>query len=288
MTALMQHCVTLMHEQGYDLSWLGGQRQRYGNFGYERCGQADSFALNRSNLKHCFSDEPGIRFAPLETGDSSGLARARELHDGQIARCVRAEERFHDHLRGWRNAPHAALDASGRMVGYLVATSKGDRVTELVAESDDIALRMLRAWTAERADGGLTVELPAWRAGLVRSLGARCENVSVRSSGNFRVFDWVRVVGALLGLRGLSGPLATGSVAVGVAGYGTLEILVSEDAKSCRRTDARPDLALDPLTAMRVLFGPAKPSRVVSLPARASILDQWCPLPLFCPQQDGV
>lgn len=288
MTALMEHCVQVMEQRHVDLSWLGGQRQRYGNFGYERCGQADSFSLNRSNLKHCFSDAPGIRFAPLELGDSPGLARARELHDAQLARCVRAEDRFHDHLRGWRNTPHAALDVSGRMVGYLVASSKGDRVTELVAESDHLALRMLRSWTAERADGGVTVELPAWRGDLVRSLGACCENVAVRSTGNFRIYDWERVVGALLGLRALSGPLATGAVSVGVAGYGTLEISVSGDVRSCRRTDARPDLEMDPLTAMRAIFGPQPPSRAITLPPRAAILDQWCPLPLFCPQQDGV
>jgi hypothetical protein len=44
----------------------------------------------------------------------------------------------------------------------------------------------------------------------------------------------------------------------------------------------------DQLTAMRLLFGPARPSETVPLPAGARLLEQWCPLPLYWPHQDGV
>ena len=37
MQELMPHCVNEARSQGYHLSWLGGQRQRYAYFGYEKC-----------------------------------------------------------------------------------------------------------------------------------------------------------------------------------------------------------------------------------------------------------
>jgi hypothetical protein len=39
-------------------------------------------------------------------------------------------------------------------------------------------------------------------------------------------------------------------------------------------------MTVDPFVAMRVLFGPMPPSFVTALPRQASLLDQWCPLPL--------
>jgi predicted acetyltransferase len=288
MIALMEHCGTLMREQGVQLSWLGGQRQRYQHFGYERCGQADCFSLNASNLRHCFDDEPGIGFEPLRQDDVERVRRAIGLHDAQPVHCERAPERFHAYLLDWQNRPHAALDAGGRMVGYLVASAKGDRVAELVAESDETAVRMLRAWTASRGEGEVSVELPAWRVGLLRALGTWCEQVVVRPTGNWRILDWAGVIGALLGLRARSAPLPQGSVSLAIEGYGTLELGVDGERSSCVRSTAGAALTLDALTATRVLCGPLPPSRVIALPREAALLDHWCPLPLWLPGQDGV
>ncbi len=47
MGILMRHCVERMKAEGFHLSWLGGQRQRYGYFGYEKCGQAVSVDWGR-------------------------------------------------------------------------------------------------------------------------------------------------------------------------------------------------------------------------------------------------
>lgn len=288
MKALMNRCVEVMREEGYHLSYLGGQRQRYQYFGYERCGQVGSFSLNKNNLRHRFADDPGIRFEPLDKENGEQLARARELHDAQHAHCLRRPDNFHNHLRNWNNQSHATLDSSGRMVGYLVVNEKGDSVSELVAENDETALRLLRAWMAERSIWEVSIGLPAWRADLARLLGACCENTSARPGGNWQIFDWAGVVGALLEARQLSGPLLPGTVVIDIQGYGALELHVEGDQATCARSTAPADLSCDTFTAMRLLFGPLPASQVLALPASAAVLEQWCPLPLSWPHQDGV
>ena len=174
------------------------------------------------------------------------------------------------------------------MVGYLVASEKGDSVSELVAESDETGLRMLRTWVTEQSGWEVSIGLPAWRADLARMLGACCENTSVRPGGNWQIFDWAGVVGALLQARQLSGPLSPGAVVIDIEGYGALELRVEGDEATCSRTSAPADLQCDPFTAMRLLFGPLPAAQVLALPASAAALEQWCPLPLSWPHQDGV
>ena len=147
---------------------------------------------------------------------------------------------------------------------------------------------MLRAWVTQSKDRGVTVDPAPWRTGITRELGGWCENASVRSSGNWRVLDWAAVVHALLLVRRGIGPLLEGAVALGIEGYGSIEMSVRSDRVSCARTEAPAVLHADPLQAMRILFGPLPPSQVVQLPAGARVLEQWCPLPLAWSDQDGV
>ncbi|MEW6753765.1 MAG: GNAT family N-acetyltransferase [Candidatus Latescibacterota bacterium] len=289
MRALMTHCVDLMRQQGYHLSYLGGQRQRYQYFGYERCGALYSYALNGANLRHCFGQEDtGIRFEPLEGEQAERLQLAQRMHDSQPAHCLRAPGNFHNHLRNWHNRPQAALSTAGDMVGYLVATARGDRVYEVAATDEEVAERLLRAWVATAAGGGTTVELPATRAALGRGLGRWCEHPAVSLAGNFQVFNWQQVLEALLAARALAGPLLPGRVVIGITGQERLELAVEGGQTACTATTAPPHVEWDAHTALRALFGPLRPSAVVELPARAAVLEQWCPLPLSWPHQDGV
>ncbi|MBT4501050.1 MAG: GNAT family N-acetyltransferase [Gemmatimonadetes bacterium] len=288
MKSLMSRCLDEMRDGGYHLSYLGGQRQRYQHYRYERCGVSSSFGLNKSNLRHCFDDDPGIHFEPLEKEDTERLARARELHGAQPMHCLRSPANFHNHLRNWHRRPHAALDREGRMVGYLVAGDKGDQIDELVSDDDDTAMRLLRAWTADRTDWEVSISLPPTHTNLARLLGRCCETTSLRPAGNWRISPWAELIDALLKMRRLSGPLLEGRVVVDIREYGSIALQVEGERTTCERTDDEPTLQCDSLAAMRLLFGPLPPSKVVPLPSAAILLEQWCPLPLYWPRQDGV
>ncbi|MFH1571281.1 MAG: GNAT family N-acetyltransferase, partial [Gemmatimonadota bacterium] len=187
MRALMEHCVGRMKAEGCHVSWLGGQRQRYLYFGYDKCGSGYRFTLNKSNLRHSFIGRPKVRFEPLTTDQPERLARSKALHDAQPVHVERPLADFHRHLVCWYHVPYAAVDGDGDMVGYLVANAAGDTVTELLARDDGAALEMVHAWTVDHCQAGATFELHPWARRLAQLLGRYCESVSSTSTGNWQV-----------------------------------------------------------------------------------------------------
>ncbi len=289
MRQLMEHCVQRMRDEGKHLSWLGGQRQRYAYFGYEKCGTGYTFTLSKANLRHVYGDAPSrLSFRPLEPGDAVHRAGCMELHDAQPFHCLRPAERFDALLRSWKHQPHIALAPDGRMVGYLVANGSGDSVCELCAVSEGHPeLEIARAWTAQQRSGSIRFDLSPWHP-LVHKLGPLAESFSTSSTGNWLVFNWRATLEALLNVRASTGPLIDGRVAVDIADCGTLALEVQNGETACSPTDEEPALRVDAPTAHRLLFGPLAPSATIALPPAAAALEQWCPLPLYWARQDGV
>ncbi len=287
MQQLMAHCVQVASTEGFHLSWLGGQRQRYGYFGYEKCGVSYRLALSQTNVRHALGGADfGIDFRPLVREDRAHLQGAIGLHDAQPFRGVRAPHRFYDLLLSWGHRPYVARARDGRMIGYLVAQADRTCATELLAVNEGAPeLDMAAAWVQRY--GNTSFELPPWSR-LLPKLARLCEGVSASGSGNWQIFDWATTLDALLKTRAALVPLTEGAVVVEIAGYGRVAMEGGGNDAQCVRTEAAPALQLDALTAMRLLCGPLRPSLVWPLPAAAAPLEQWCPLPLFWGRQDGV
>ena len=287
MGQLMRHCVEAMREEGYPLSWLGGQRQRYGYYGYEKCGINYQLSLAPNNVRHVFGDgDLGIEFRPLERQDRTHLQGVIGLHDAQPIRGVRPRDRFYNMLLSWYHKPHIAISPDSRMIGYVVANGNGDRITEILAVNEgEPELQIAAAWVQQH--GEATFDLaPSNR--LLPKLAAVCGGMSVHSSGNWQVFDWAAALDALLKAQGTLIPLTDGAVVIEIADYGKVLLEVAGGSARCIRSDAAPALQTDAFTAMRLLFGPLPPATVLALPQAAAALEQWCPLPLFWGRQDGV
>jgi len=287
MGQLMRHCVEAMREEGYPLSWLGGQRQRYGYYGYEKCGINYQLSLAPINVRHVFGDgDLGIEFRPLERQDRTHLQGVIGLHDAQPIRGVRPRERFYNMLLSWYHKPHIAISPDSRMIGYVVANGNGDRITEILAVNEgEPELQIAAAWVQQH--GEATFDLaPSNR--LLPKLAAVCGGMSVHSSGNWQIFDWAAALDALLKAQCTLIPLIDGAVVIEIADYGKVLLEVAGGSARCIRSDAAPALQTDAFTAMRLLFGPLPPATVLALPQAAAALEQWCPLPLFWGRQDGV
>ena len=289
MRQLMQHCVERMRDEKKHLSWLGGQRQRYGYFGYEKCGTAHSFSLDKTNLRHVYgSDASTISFRSLAADDLTHLKGAKELYDAQPFRCLRPLESFHSMLCSWRHRPQIALAADGRMVGYLVASPNGDSVSELFAvEEGHPDLDIARAWTEQQSGQSVRFELPPWHR-LVLPLGRIAESFSTGCTGNWQIFNWVATLDALLKVRATVGPLVDGRAVIAIEDYGHISLEVAGGEAVCTASKDAADLHAGAFTAHSLFFGPLPPSAVVDLPAQLTALEQWCPLPLFWAKQDGV
>jgi|APSaa5957512622_1039677.scaffolds.fasta_scaffold19916_3 predicted N-acetyltransferase YhbS len=289
MKVLMNHCVEKMQTEGYHLSWLGGQRQRYGYFGFEKCGQQLSVSLTAANVRHVFGDKQPLRFEPIENHDMVRIGAARQLHDAQLVHCSRGRtDEFPRFLASWYHRPHAALDAAGTMVGYLVADEEGSNVLELLACDTATAVDIARSWVQAHDGNSVRLDIPVTQFELLQQLSAIGESVSVGSSGNWQIYDWAATVAALLQVRVTGGALADGDVVIGIEGYGNLHIQVEGTQITCAQVTDKAAVTWDAGTAMRVLFGPLPPSAVTWVPPAAAPLLAWCPLPLGWRPQDGV
>jgi predicted N-acetyltransferase YhbS len=284
MKTLMNHCVGVMQEEQYHLSWLGGQRQRYGYFGYETCGVSTNMSLSPTNLRHALP-ETAITFSPIEADDDRSLTFAHRLHTHQSVHCQRPADVFHRFLVGGFRTPYLARDETDTVIGYLVA--RRGEVTEWVAEDDDHAIVMAGAWVRDRGEQANFWLMPT-QTGLAQRLGALAESTVIRTSGNWQVFDWAATIGALLQVQAAEQGLPDGRVRFGIEGYGALEIDVENDWVCCRRTEASASVVWHPFEAMRALFGPLPAHMVVNVSPELSALHGWCPLPLGWSHQDYV
>ena len=114
MHKLMTHCLDEIGRQGYHVSRLGGQRQRYAKYGYEKCGMQYSFTLARANFKYDGESERTVQFEPLMHNDDALIRQAKALHDAQPIYCYRSLVDFQAYGLHWYHVPHVALDPEDR------------------------------------------------------------------------------------------------------------------------------------------------------------------------------
>ncbi len=287
MKQLMTHAVEFIRQEGYDLSYLGGQRQRYAYFGWESGGVAWDFHVIPKNIQHALGVEAaaGITFAPM-SGDSEALRAAKLIHDSQVLHCDRPADLFEHVLHDWNMHPHAARDAAGTVVGYVVVAEQSGQWNELVAQDTDTALAMIHSWVRQKQSAA-RVQVPALPDPLAQRVGQFAERALVCHTGNWQIFNWPATLDALLRVRHGAQPLAPGSVVLRIAGR-TMRLEVADRGARCSVCEDAPDLETDAHTAVRALFGPTSPSGVLELPRQAVILNAWCPLPLSIPFQDHV
>lgn len=291
MHQLMEACIEEMHSQGFQLSCLGGIRQRYGYYGFEKAGTAYSYYVTKNIIRHCLTDtlETGIHFKLIKQDDREKLSHAKELYDTQPLHCNRSPDEFYLYLKSWYMIPWAALDRNGNMIGYIVANGANNQINEILADSPDIFYSMICTWTSEHAGEGTSLFLPPWARDFTRKIGRISENVSIQESYNWRVFDWVEVIRALFAVRSGFSRLADGEVNIGIKNYGITRICVKDGLAVCEQVKGKADVLVDAFTAMRLMFGPLSPDNAAELPDHLfPLFSSWFPLPLCWLPQDSV
>ena len=293
MSQLMRHCVEAIRNDGFHLSWLGGQRQRYGYFGYERCGLSYTHRLSTANLKHALPENPALSVRSLREADQGDIEFAKALHDLQTQWVRHTASDFYLRSLGWHNRLHLVTEEGGP-IGYLISTPEATELVELRAVDHARILELARAWieqTAKREEGAVdnvAVSVIPSDIELSRLLGRVSEGASISTSGNWQVFDWPRALDALMRVRHGMGPMAPGEVALCIDGVGTLRLFADTDGAGCQVTDGSSSSGFNPLQTMRMLFGPLPPSAVAPLAPGLTELESWCPLPLSWARQDAV
>lgn len=274
MKALMQMQIEEAQRRSYDFLVLGGQRQRYGYFGFENGGTALHFSLNEANLRHALRDADAekVRLRPLTDPGDPALLGVAALQESQPCHCQRDPALLLDILRSYDSQPYAIEDGeTGALKGYLVAL--GNDLTELTLTDESLCGPVLKRWGETHPSFSVRVwDGQEARASYLQSVA---EEYTLTDSEMLRVLNWPRVLTAALRFKSACRALPDGRRVFSVGEGAPLCLQVAEGKPAVFFTENRPDVTLTEKAAVSFFFSP-----LAALMQDDPLLRSWLPLPL--------
>lgn len=282
MKKLMSYVMEDMDRQGFQYTFLGGQRQRYEYFGFEPSGIQIGLEVMNVNIRHCFKelDASPVRIIPLEEEDF--ISKAYSLYEKQQIRAIREKEEFYDILCTWQAKPYAVL-LNTEFIGYLSLSQHGG-ITELLLEKADYYPYVLKALFSFTGKEKHSFAVSPLEGDKINALMDIAESARINTSENYRIRDWEAVIGAFLEAKAAAELLAEGSVILAVDET-VLEITVKENEVLVHRQEKEPDLAFTALQATALLFSAPGGIRLQQYCEKLNVqkkncIKSWFPLPL--------
>ena len=274
MSALLKRCIADMRELGIAICLLGGDRTRYGHFGWEHCGTQRRLSLSRGIKRH--ADFSPVSVLDLRTwrGDEADTARMFAAYHALPYHCARSPELF-----------AAVLQRPGQVVwlcddpefGFAYASVRGRELAEYAGDTPafDHILRFVLA------NGDSGVNLPP------RTNNGELEELFLGYARSFSV------VPAGMGLVVCLAPLLRAYLPVlssRLAGWQGTFTIACDDGECAQLTGTLDGLAVEEATGVEadltlsrndlalLLFGPFPPD--LGAMADHEMIRRAFPLPL--------
>ncbi len=252
MKKLMGNMLADAREKNLDMLILGGQRQRYGYFGFENAGFKLCFRVNKSNVRHALSgaDASDVGIRPLTESD---VPEAYALWEKQPMRAQRSRGGFFAELKSWKTAPEAIL-LSGTFVGYRAGS-------ELLLTDEKYLPKVVKALVSTASDYSLNFFAFLHEKERIAGLKDLCENLSTEDVSMVNVLNWPKVLKTLIGFKhAFVRPVPDASFALDVEGDGAFIVTVKDGIAEVKTPEKAPDDAvkLTHMEAQRAFFGIAE------------------------------
>ncbi len=289
----MKDCMNMalsdMVKDGIALSTLGGRRQRYRYFSYDKCGQAYTFVVNSDNLRHTFGEARKTSFdvRKVTEQDEALLTQIMALSSFGPYAPVRHHADFYDIMTNWQAALWAATEGN-TVIGYAVLEPDG-LISEIKMSRDDGFLAFVTALHDTLGVNDLRLRLPPYQSAYVASIAPVAESCQEGCSMSYTVLNYRLVTEAFFRLKATYDTLPDGVFSLlihGFAGDERLTLSVSGGVPSVRplAVGETPNLELSHNEAMNMLFAPLSPARKTLPPVQRL----WFPLPLWMYRADEV
>ncbi len=290
MKLTMETALDDMVKDGIALSTLGGRRQRYQYFSYDKCGICHNFSIRADNIRHTYGtlDAPLSARAVTDAADPV-LDEIKALSDVGLFAPVRTREKFLDIAVNWHATLYAVSDpADGRFVGYAIV-EPDDLITEVrVSKSADF-MPLLRTLFATLGQGRMTLRLPDHETEALAAIAPIAEGMTTGCSMSYTVLNYALILQATLDLKATYARLADGHMTLlihGRAGDECLAVTVKDNHPIVEvlPLGAKQDVEWSHLDAMNILFAPFSPLRH----ACGELPQGWLPLPIWMYRADEV
>lgn len=285
----MNAAVQDMIADGIALSTLGGRRQRYQYFGYDKAGPMYTFHLSRDNIRHTYGDLTPPYAANIVTDPTDPVIRdILALNGTKPFIPVRAESDYLDIASTWHARLVAVRDpADGRFVGYCIIEG-GNTLSEARTVRPEDFMSLLRTVSGVLNEG-ISIRLPAYETAYVEAIAPIAEGISLGCSMQYNILNYCAVTEAFLALKLTYADLPDGEVTYLIHGYGgdeRITVSVKDGVGSVTRADETASITreLTHFEATALLFSP-----VSSLREKGSSVERlWFPLPLTMLHADEV
>jgi len=291
-SALLKEAVHRMRDKGYDISTLGGLRDRYSRWGWENGGAIRTYILTRRSIKRA-SNHEGVTLTKYDATNPSVKKKIIEAYEGMVIHMIR-QDIEHD-LTYDRplvlGAEVWVVDSTAGGFAYVVISRSAGRDSATILEfgGEPRALipglrRAFEEWHIEE----IRVPSPNIYAGWVPVLEEVSEWWSVQPCRQINIINLRSCMRKLLptvkgGGEGILGDSST-PYSITLHNSDTMQRCTLLFERGCTLIDenGKDELSLDGCGLVRLLFGQSKPSNVLGIDGKmASYLDLIFPLPFY-------
>ncbi len=290
MKLAMETALDDMVKDGIALSTLGGRRQRYQYFSYDKCGICHTLSIAADNLRHTYGTLDAPLAAKAITDASAPLLDdIKALSDSGIFAPVRSRESFLDIAVNWHATLYAITrPADSSFVGYAIV-EPGGFITELRVTDDAELMPLVRTVFAVLGQGSITLRLPDHDTAALAAISPVAEGMQTGCSMSYTVLNYALLMEATLALKATYTHLDDGVLTVlihGRAGDECLTVTVKDNHPSVQPAPPHTpaDFEWSHLDAMSILFAPFSAIRNTL----SSIPHGWLPLPIWMYRADEV
>ncbi len=289
MKLAMEASLDDMVKDGIAISSLGGRRQRYQYFSYDRSGPCYNFSLNRDNLRHVWGDmtAPFDGYKVITDNADPLLDAVKALSDAATVSPVRSRADFLDICNSW-HCDLVAVTHGGELKGYAVMDQSGG-ISEIRAAQTEDFLAVVRSILVHGEKEWLHIALPPYETAYIAAIAPVCEGDNEGCSMMYTILDYRRVLSAFMKLKSTYTRLPDGEISLLIHGRGgderlCIRVTDGVPAVSVLPDDAPVNFELNHLEAMNLLFAPISPKRETL----SDLCKLWFPLPLWIYRADEV
>lgn len=288
MKKLMNMALDDMAEGGVDISVLGGRRQRYNYFSFEKTGIVYRFTVNNDNMRHNYGEDRTahhiFELRKIQSDDREILTSVSDLLKSDKYDPCRPIDNLYNILVSWKYTPYVFLK-DGRFAGYVITDAK--TVSEILLADEADFMDAIVSLYDFLGCPSISICLPAFRTGYIRALYRFCEGYDISTDMCFSVLNYMRVIEAFTRLKATYTPLPEGEITMlihGRAGDENIKIAVKQQEISVLEHTGACDVELEHIDAMNMLFSPFCPGR----DALSDFAKLLLPLPLWLYHTDAV
>lgn len=269
-----------------DFAFLSGQRQRYGYYSFELGGVSYSFDFKTVNVKHLFGKYEKCGCEAIELKDNDSCEELIKINENRPCHFDRKKLPVNEILRSWFDKPYKVMKDGG-FIGYFVAEKNPENINEIGYTDEKYIPDILRTALDISGKNIIRVSCPPFDTPLYDFLTKYGDNFYIRSSEQFSVLNYQKIIRAYLNLKKTYKNLADGETVLLINTPifpEKIYIGVKNNNVTVEDTNLPADIQLEHLEAMRLLFSISSEKRRLLNPAAAS----WFPLPLYVWPSDSV